>query len=166
MTSTVIAAMVPTPAQALFGPALGLVLDQVREVQVDQCIQFDGDGAPMRTSYATGRGQGLLATVTEVNGCGHVLPPADFVSLPTAVPAYTLLTLDTPHRHIPAKPSTIDLHAWLVARITDFLETARIKWLWTSTGPWAAYCDWKDDIYPSTPLGDAFAWQHSLRGVV
>jgi hypothetical protein len=142
MTSTVIAAMVPTPAQALFGPALGLVLDQVREVQVDQCIQFDGDGAPMRTSYATGRGQGLLATVTEVNGCGHVLPPADFVSLP------------------------IDLHAWLVARITDFLETARIKWLWTSTGPWAAYCDWKDDIYPSTPLGDAFAWQHSLRGVV
>lgn len=162
-TSTVIAALKPLPQQALFGPAVRMVLADVTEVQIDQAVTFDADGSPIRVSYATGRGQGLLASVVEINANGQVIPPGDFVHLPSCVPAYTLITLDTPYRHLPMSPSVIDLHAWLVVRLTDFLETAGIPWLWTSTGARTTYCDWRDDIAPSTPLGDAFAWQASLE---
>ena len=164
-TSTVIAALQPLPQQALFSPAVRMVLGDVTEVQVDQNVQFDRDGVPLRVTYATGRGQGLLASVVEGNGSGHVLPPADFVALPSCVPAYTLLTLETPRQAWSVKPAAVDLHAWLLVRITDFLETAGVKWLWTSTGPWSKYCDWRDDLYPTAPLGDPFLWEHLHQGV-
>lgn len=165
-TSTVIAALKPLQQQALFGPAVHLALAGVRDLQIDQNVSFGSDGFATRASYATGRGQGLLAEVTELNGCGHILPPDEFLTLPSCANAYSLLTLDTPHRQVPLTPSVIDLHAWLVARITDFMETLAVPWLWTSTGAaGGAYCEWRDSLYPATPLGDAFSWQASLEEV-
>lgn len=162
-TSTVIAALKSLPQQALFSPAVRMCLADVTELQVDQTIHFDRDGFPAKVIYTTGRGQGLLADCTEVNGSARVLPPDDFTTLPSCVPAYSLLTLDTAYRHLPALPSVIDLHAWLVARITDLLELHGVPWVWTSTGSGSTYCDWRDDLYPASPLGDAFAWQASLE---
>jgi hypothetical protein len=167
VTTTVIAALKPLPPQGLFGPAVRLALAEAHEVHVDQAIAFDRGGFPMRVTYATHPGQGLLANVVEVNCGAQVLPPEDFLALPSVVvPAYALLTLDTPHRHVPATPRVIDLHAWLLARITDLLMTNGVPWLWTSTGPWSVYSAWRDDLFPTSPLGDAFAWQASLEDVV
>lgn len=162
-TSTVIAALRSLPQQALFSPAVRLCLADVLEVRVDQTIHFDPGGFPSRVSYSTHRGQGLLADVTEVNGSGHVLLPSEQIALPSYVPAYTLLTLDTPQRDVPTSPAVVDLHAWLVVRITDMLETHGVPWLWTSTGDGSEYCDWRETLTPANPLGDAFAWQASLE---
>jgi hypothetical protein len=156
---TLIAATSPMEsAHGLVETGVRLASRGDRPIHLDAIHSMDGENRITLSSYATAPSQGLLAHVGALHGRGHALPYDD--RIPPGPDLYATLSFRTEWDL--AGGRAIDLHAWLVARLTDYLELAGVTWCWTTDAA-GDFIPWRGTIEPSAPLGDPFVWQDGLE---